>query len=30
MAQTVNNRTEDAPEAIRAFLEKREPKFQGR
>jgi 2-(1,2-epoxy-1,2-dihydrophenyl)acetyl-CoA isomerase len=30
MAQTVNAGTEDAPEAIRAFLEKREPKFKGR
>ena len=30
MAQTVNGGTQDAPEAIRAFLEKREPKFQGR
>ena len=30
MAQTVNGGTEDAPEAIRAFLEKREPKFKGR
>lgn len=30
MAQTVNSGTEDAPEAIRAFLEKREPKFKGR
>jgi len=30
MAQTVNSGTQDAPEAIRAFLEKREPKFQGR
>jgi len=30
MAQTVNSGTEDAPEAIRAFLEKREPRFKGR
>jgi enoyl-CoA hydratase/carnithine racemase len=30
MAQTVNQGTEDTPEAIRAFLEKREPKFKGR
>jgi 2-(1,2-epoxy-1,2-dihydrophenyl)acetyl-CoA isomerase len=30
MAQTVNAGTEDTPEAIRAFLEKREPKFKGR
>ena len=30
MAQTVNSGTEDAPEAIRAFLEKREPTFKGR
>ena len=30
MAQSVNAGTEDAPEAIRAFLEKREPKFKGR
>jgi 2-(1,2-epoxy-1,2-dihydrophenyl)acetyl-CoA isomerase len=30
MAQTVNSGTEDAPEAIRAFLEKREPHFKGR
>jgi enoyl-CoA hydratase/carnithine racemase len=30
MAQSVNGGTEDAPEAIRAFLEKREPKFKGR
>jgi 2-(1,2-epoxy-1,2-dihydrophenyl)acetyl-CoA isomerase len=30
MAQSVNSGTEDAPEAIRAFLEKREPKFKGR
>jgi 2-(1,2-epoxy-1,2-dihydrophenyl)acetyl-CoA isomerase len=30
MAQTVNGGTQDAPEAIRAFLEKREPKFKGR
>lgn len=29
-AQTVNAGTEDTPEAIRAFLEKREPKFRGR
>jgi 2-(1,2-epoxy-1,2-dihydrophenyl)acetyl-CoA isomerase len=30
MAQSVNFGTEDAPEAIRAFLEKREPTFKGR
>src|SRR5205823_13427233 len=30
LAQTVNSGTEDTPEAIRAFLEKREPKFKGR
>ena len=30
MAQSVNAGTEDAPEAIRAFMEKREPKFKGR
>jgi 2-(1,2-epoxy-1,2-dihydrophenyl)acetyl-CoA isomerase len=30
LAQSVNAGTEDAPEAIRAFLEKREPKFRGR
>ena len=30
LSQTVNSGTEDAPEAIRAFLEKREPKFKGR
>ena len=30
MAQSVNAGTEDTPEAIRAFLEKREPKFKGR
>jgi enoyl-CoA hydratase/carnithine racemase len=30
MAQTVNSGTEDTAEAIRAFLEKREPKFKGR
>ena len=29
-AQTVNGSTEDTPEAIRAFLEKREPRFRGR
>jgi enoyl-CoA hydratase/carnithine racemase len=30
MAQSVNTATEDTVEAIRAFLEKREPRFQGR
>jgi len=30
MAQSVNTATEDTAEAIRAFLEKREPKFRGR
>jgi 2-(1,2-epoxy-1,2-dihydrophenyl)acetyl-CoA isomerase len=30
MAQAVNSGTEDAPEAIRAFLEKRPPQFKGR
>ena len=30
MAQSVNTGTEDTAEAIRAFLEKREPKFKGR
>jgi 2-(1,2-epoxy-1,2-dihydrophenyl)acetyl-CoA isomerase len=30
LAQTVNARTEDTAEAIRAFLDKREPRFQGR
>ena len=30
MAQSVNSGTEDTAEAIRAFLEKREPKFKGR
>ncbi len=30
LSQTVNSGTEDGPEAIRAFLEKREPKFKGR
>ena len=30
LAQSVNAGTEDSPEAIRAFLEKREPKFKGR
>ena len=30
MAQAVNGGTEDAPEAIRAFFEKREPRFRGR
>ncbi len=30
LAQTVNTTTEDTAEAIRAFLEKRDPKFQGR
>src|SRR5262245_26082106 len=30
MAQSVNFGTEDTAEAIRAFLEKREPKFKGR
>jgi enoyl-CoA hydratase/carnithine racemase len=29
MAQSVNTATEDTAEAIRAFLEKREPKFKG-
>ena len=30
MAQSVNSGTEDTAEAIRAFLDKREPKFKGR
>jgi enoyl-CoA hydratase/carnithine racemase len=30
MAQSVNTTTEDTAEAIRAFLEKREPRFKGR
>jgi enoyl-CoA hydratase/carnithine racemase len=30
MAQSVNSGTEDTAEAIRAFLEKREPRFKGR
>jgi enoyl-CoA hydratase/carnithine racemase len=30
MAQSVNSSTEDTAEAIRAFLEKREPQFKGR
>lgn len=30
LAQTVNGGTEDTAEAIRAFLEKREPRFKGR
>ena len=30
MAQSVNAGTEDSPEAIRAFMEKREPRFKGR
>ena len=30
MSQSVNFGTEDTAEAIRAFLDKREPKFKGR
>lgn len=30
LAQSVNAGTEDTPEAIRAFLDKREPRFKGR
>ncbi len=30
MAQSVNTATEDTAEAIRAFLDKREPRFKGR
>ena len=30
LAQSVNTATEDTAEAIRAFLERREPRFKGR
>jgi enoyl-CoA hydratase/carnithine racemase len=30
LSQTVNFSTKDTPEAIAAFMQKREPEFQGR